>query len=497
MRISDVLERFELEAPVAVMARTALAHAVESRRLDEIFAANAVQQKCGELAFSTVVDLMALVALKAKPSVNAAYMHRTKEKVGVAIASIYNKLQGIEPAVGRAMVRETAKDFLKVIGSIAGGLVEPVLKGYRTRIIDGNHLAGTEHRIQELRTLGAAALPGQAIPILDPDSRVILDLIPCEDGHAGECRMVPDILALVQSGELWIGDRKFGTKTMMLTIALDKKAHFLFRHSLGNVPSWKACGAEKEVGKIGDDTLYEQSVEIEFRGRQTTLRRIAIKLAKPTRKGDSEIYLFTNLPSTVKARKVAELYRHRWKIETAFQQLAVCLKGEIKTLGYPKAALFSFCTALMMFNLLSVIKTAIAAAKKDKELVDELSTYYLALEISETWSGLRIALTDEEFSKLEGQRTPSQLARRLISIGKNVNLARMRKSHRGPKKPPPNASQAIAATTSRHTQSSPKDTILASLKGLALRPIRLTGQGAVFQTSNFKLQTSNFKRALS
>lgn len=109
MQLTDVLKRFEIESPISVMVRTMLQHVLESDRLDALFAKHASQQKCGELLFSTVADLMALVAINAKPSVHAAYKHRTKERVGVAIASIYNKLQGIEPAVSRAVVFETAQ----------------------------------------------------------------------------------------------------------------------------------------------------------------------------------------------------------------------------------------------------------------------------------------------------------------------------------------------------------------------------------------------------
>lgn len=437
MRLAEVLDRFEKVSPISVMARTTLEHLLTNDRLDDLFAAHAVQQKCGELAFSTVADLMALVAIKAKPSVNAAYKHRTREKVGVAITSIYNKLQGIEPVVGRAMVRETARNLLKVLASLKKGLPTPVVRDYKTRIIDGNHLAGTEHRLQELRTLGAAALPGQCIPILDPDHRLMLDVIACEDGHAGECTMVPDILELVQPGELWIGDRKFGTKTMIMAIALEKKSHFIFRHSLGNVPDWKTCGPKTKIGNKDGDTFYEQPIEMEFRGQRLKLRRITIRLSTPTRKGDTEIHLLTNLPKRISGQQVAGAYRKRWKIETAFQQLAETLKCEIETLGYPKAALFSFCMGLMMFNLLSVIKTAIAVAHGKPEIAEELSTYYVALEISDAWLGFRIALTDDEFRRLEGHRTEAQLASRLRSLGRQVNLNQFLKSKRGPKKPPP------------------------------------------------------------
>lgn len=436
MRVEDLLERFKEESPIAVMTRLALEQILDDQRLDALFERHAVRQKCGELLFSTVADLMGLVALKIKSSVNAAYKQRTKERVGVAIASIYNKLQGIEPAVGRALVCETAEDLLTVVGHMPKAQPAPILRGYRTRIVDGNHLAGTEHRIEELRTLGAAALPGQCIAVLDPDHRLIVDVIPCEDGHASECSLFPQILELVEPGEVWIGDRKFGSQLMMTTIALDKRSHFIFRHALGLVPHWDPIGRRQKIGRVEGATLYEQSIEIEYQGRGLQLRRITVKLDKPTRKGEDEIHLLTNLPQRVSAKKVAAAYRRRWNIETAFQHLAQSLNSEIETLGYPQAALFSFCMATMMFNLLSTIKSAIAEAKGSPEVADEVSTYFAAKEVSESWRGLAIAINDEEFQSLFGKMTLRQLSRTMVDIAKHVNLACVRKSTRGPKKPP-------------------------------------------------------------
>ena len=54
MRLKEVLERFEKDSPISVMARTTLDHLPSTNRLDKLFEKHAVQQKCGELAFSTV-----------------------------------------------------------------------------------------------------------------------------------------------------------------------------------------------------------------------------------------------------------------------------------------------------------------------------------------------------------------------------------------------------------------------------------------------------------
>ena len=85
-------------------------------------------------------------------------------------------------------------------------------------------------------------------------------------------------------------------------------------------------------------------------------------LDKPTRDGDTEFYLLTNVPvKHAGARLVADLYRRRWTIETAFAEMEKVLNGDMIALGYPKAALFSFCMALVAYNVLSTVKGALCS----------------------------------------------------------------------------------------------------------------------------------------
>ena len=61
-------------------------------------------------------------------------------------------------------------------------------------------------------------------------------------------------------------------------------------------------------------------------------------LDQPTRDGDTEIHLLTNVPAQdAHAHVIADLYRKRWTIETAFAELEATLEGEVNTLGYPKS----------------------------------------------------------------------------------------------------------------------------------------------------------------
>ena len=72
------------------------------------------------------------------------------------------------------------------------------------------------------------------------------------------------------------------------------------------------------------------------------------------------ISILTNLPrQTALAKTVARLYGKRSTIETAFQELEGHLHSEINTLGYPQAALFGFCVALVAYNARAVVFAAL------------------------------------------------------------------------------------------------------------------------------------------
>jgi hypothetical protein len=126
----------------------------------------------------------------------------------------------------------------------------------------------------------------------------------------------------------------------------------------------------------------------------------------------------------------------RWRIETAFQELTVALKCEINTLAYPKAALFGFCVALLAFNILSVVKGALRAVHGVEKIEAVLSSYYLADEIAGTYRGMMIAIPEEHW-EVFATMTTAQLVRVLKELAKKVDLSKLKKHTRGPKKPKP------------------------------------------------------------
>ena len=65
-------------------------------------------------------------------------------------SSVYNKLNHLETHTAAELVRYSAREFAPLIAHM-GGERAPWLEGYRIKIVDGNCLEASEHRIQELR----------------------------------------------------------------------------------------------------------------------------------------------------------------------------------------------------------------------------------------------------------------------------------------------------------------------------------------------------------
>ncbi|MGV2828751.1 hypothetical protein [Myxosarcina sp. GI1(2024)] len=62
-----------------------------------------------------------------------------------------------------------------------------------------------------LRNIRAGSLPGKSLVVLNPALGLATDIFPCEDGHAQERSLLPEVLEAVKAGELWIGDRNLCT----------------------------------------------------------------------------------------------------------------------------------------------------------------------------------------------------------------------------------------------------------------------------------------------
>jgi hypothetical protein len=435
MRLGEVFERFIQQAPISVMFRTLLEHTLDPAEIDRLFEENADRQYTREVLFSSIVELMGSVVCGAQPSVRAAYLASLGE-VAASLSALYEKLKGLEPGVCRAFVRDNAGRLAPLVRQLDAELPQPI-PGYRAKILDGNHLAGTEHRPKVTRATRAAALPGLSLVVLDPAAMLVVDVVPCEDAHAQERSLIDQVLPGVEPGDLWIADRNFCT-TRLVFGTQARGGRFLVRQHKSTL-YWEEATPWTVVGPTATGMVSEQAItatEADGSGA-ITLRRLRLELDRPTRDEEKELFLVTNVPvERADALRLATAYRSRWRLENVFQTLTEALTCEIDTLAYPKAALFGFSVALVAYNVLATIRAALRSEHGGEAVEAKVSNYHLANEVATTYEGMMIALPPSEWAPL-GRLSVAEMAEFLREVASQAWLAKYPRTVRGPKKPPP------------------------------------------------------------
>lgn len=430
--LDALFDAFVQHSPISVMMRGLMERILQPERLDEIWKRHAKLQYQRELMFSSLVNLMNLVVCGIHPSVNAAYIASSQE-LNVTRWALYSKLNGVETAVSAGLLRETASSLGELIRQMGGGAM-PLLPGYTVRILDGNALAATQRRLKVLQSVAAAPLPGKSLVVLDPQLRLAVDIFPCEDGHAQERRLFAQVLETVEAKQLWIADRNMCTLDFLSGI-LQRKASFAIREHQ-NLP-WTAIKELKSCGQVEGGELWEQPIEIQRSEQTVKLRRIVLRLTTPSRHGDDEIVVLTNLPTKdASAQQVMQLYRERWQVERLFLTVTQNFEGEINTLAYPKAALFSFALALVAYNLLATLRSALASVHGVGKIDASLSDFYVVDEIHSTYRGMMIAIPPTAWLCFGDLALPD-FALLLQDLAQKVHLTRFLKQPRTEKKKKP------------------------------------------------------------
>jgi hypothetical protein len=432
MLLDSIFQPFVDARPVAVMARAAMERVLDSERIDRVFHDNATQQYEYVLPFSGLVKLLGQVVLRKQPSVNAAYQ-AMDEKLEASVTAVYRKLARTELPISEALVTHSFEEASATVRALRA--TEPAwITGYTTRVLDGNHPSATEHRIEELRHTWDAPLPGKALVVYRPDVRLIEQVHLTDDGHAQERRMLNDVIATIEPRDLWVADRNFCTIGFLTSIH-HRRGFFIIRQH-GTLKG-TLIGKRRRIGSDDSGDVYEQQIRISDDPDMPPVRRITVILNEPTRDGETELHILSNVPVTdATASKLAVLYRKRWTIETVFADIARTLTGEIPSLGYPQAALLALCLSFVVYNAVSMLESAMGREHGRSTIFGKVSPYYLCLEIEQATDGMLVAIAEEHW-RIFATMPPREFAATLRNIASHMRLARYKKHSRGPKKPRP------------------------------------------------------------
>lgn len=422
--------------PLGVMVRGTMEWLLDEPMMEKLLAEHAPDQYTRELTIAALVGLFLQVSTGARKTVHAAYkadQATVDPIIGTSHQALYTKLGGLHPKLSEAVVRYSAERCGQLLGYAPPARQEP-LPGYRLRVLDGNVLTGTHHRLKALRRWLNACLPGKSLVVYEPGTGLVTDLVLCEDAYTQERALLVHVLERLRDKDVIVADRNFCTLRFVTGVRA-QGAFFIVRQHAVNVPC-RTLTKLKRCGSTSTGTVSEQAVHINDpeTGQAILLRRIHVRLLEKTRDGERTITLLTNLPEDVSALVIAELYRQRWTIENHFQFLTESLHCEVPGLGQPRAALFAFAMALVAGNALAVVRGALRSAH-GAEAEAEVSGYYLADEVAGDYRTLMKYLPADHWT---GWRAlpASAMSRLLCVVAKHVNLKGLSRSRRGPKKPP-------------------------------------------------------------
>lgn len=434
MILPAILDPFVDGAPAAVMTRIALDWILDGTPLDRILQEVAEGQFERAFLLRHFVEVMLDVACGFRPTPRAAFLRRDLEQVA-SISAFYRKLGRMELGVTEEVVRRTAARA-RQLARAGGGLLPEPIPGYPARILDGNVLSGTEHRIESLRTTWSAGLPGMSLAIYEPATGTITDLILEEDAHTQERALFDRIP--IEPGRLYIADRNFCVRSLLFRITA-AAAFFLVRWHRSTLP-FRATSRLHRRGRCRSGEIIEQTIEVtDGNGVAHPLRRIVLKLDEPTRDGETEIVLITNLPAEVAAAACCAAYGDRWEIEGHYQAMTDLLRCEIPSLGYPRAALFAFSMSAVAGNALAVLKGNLRVAHGE-EIAQEVSDFALVDEAAEDYPGMMKAVPPTAWPRA-AMHGAEEVAAVLNDVAAKVPVHRMFRSRRGPKKPRPKRSR--------------------------------------------------------
>lgn len=451
--LEKLFERLQERSPILMMVWALLENTLTPEFLDGLFERSKVKQYTRRLFFSDIVALMSTVVTGVHTSVHEAFKRSVLEK-SISFVAMYGKINRIEPTTCALLVHEVAQRLHGLIEQL-GAKLPALIPGYPTRILDGNALGGTDHRLKVLRGTRSAPLPGKSLVVLDAELQLATHMIPCEDGWAQERSLFDHVLKIVKAGELWIADRNFCTAGF-LHMLTERGAKFLIRQHAGL--RWNSL--EPLVFPEGVK-IAEHRVSIPWENGEIIARRIVVRLETPTRDGDLELFLLTTIPPEhADAALIAQTYHERWGIENLFHVLTTTLRCEIKSQGYPKAALFAFAVALVAANIMATVRAGIRAVH-GREQEASLSNFYLVRDVQRKYDSLEEGFTPEALAK-RARMNPEVLVAFLLTCAQHVRLEAYRKAQARPgqrtKRPrgtpddPPHVSTArLLATAQRRS----------------------------------------------
>lgn len=276
-------------------------------------------------------------------------------------SSVYQKLGRLNISLSTALVRHTAVPLEELLAKAGRTPALPVsLDCFDPIVIDGKTLKHVSHRLKAARPYRGKATSGKLLAGLSMRGELVRAIEATPDSYTNDVPLVPGLLAQLQGRDglpmLFIADRQFGGVRVPLELCQGGN-HFLIRFQ-ANVRFHVDRSRPASQGTDQRGRHYTEDWGWIGSGQRLYGRRIVLK-----RPGLDDVIVQTDLvdAKAYPAEDLLTAYDERWTIERVFQQLTEVYNLRHLIGSRPQATIFQAALCLLMYNVLQVIKSHVAA----------------------------------------------------------------------------------------------------------------------------------------
>ena len=384
------------------------------------------------------------------------------DRLGCAPSGVYRKLANLPPTLSQALLRRgtqrlaalTARDDDDGDGD---GVLATCFDDLDVLVVDGKQLKKAAKRLLATRAYTSGSLLGAKLLVaLSLRSGLAVAMNASEDGEGNDVPLVGGLLEQLQALRggggggggggarpfLFVADRQFADLNLPALFTAHDGDHFLLRcqKSLTFEPDPSRpgqCGVDEAGRAFAQAWGWVGSTEDKRqRVRRRYVRRVT--LPRPDH-NDDDVILITDLldESAYPASDLLGLYRLRWTIEQAFQQVTEVFALARLIGASPRGIIFQGALCLLIYNLTLTVKGYVARAAQQE--VGAVSTENLFYDLSReliAWSVLGGGGGGSPSLPPPAPRDPAAMRERLQTLlGGRWNRRWLKKADKRPRKP--------------------------------------------------------------
>jgi hypothetical protein len=406
--------------PLAEAALSMYRFVLDEQRLNGLW--NQYRGRCYEkvISFPTMMRLVADALLQYGGSGRRSFeKNQEAGNLESSVAAAFGKLSRLPLEVSHGLLRESTAVLRELFPRGALRQLPVSLSAFEVLMFDGKALKKVAKRLKPLRGVGGGLLGGKALVALHWRTGTALAMQTHPDGDASEKRLIESVVAqtatLVSSPRLLVGDRAYCGLVQTAHFTARAGDHFLVRYQSGTTFSPDPSRPQRK----GIDSKGRPFVESwGWLGREAHPGRRYVRQIHLPRPGqDEDLILVTDLldADVYPATDLLWLYQERWGIERVFQKVTEVFGLERLIGGTPEACIFQFAFCLLLYNLVQLLTSYVAQAKKCE--VEQISKEKLFDDVQRELIAWNVVFTPEQtIQRFEASWNAPELRARLRHI---------------------------------------------------------------------------------